>query len=127
VRFGRDYGWPQVTLGAQYRDLTLPGQDRTLAANHFETPAFAWTPSIATSDLIDLTGSEFEHWQGDLMVSTLADRALYRVRLIDDTPILAERIPVFERVRDLVQDREGRIVFWTDRAVIGVIEAVDAP
>jgi hypothetical protein len=121
-RFGGDYGWPQYTLGTQYNGLHWPPQVDADAKKAFEPPAFAWIPSIGISALVGLSGPEFEHWRGDLIVSSLVDRALYRVQLAGDTPILAERIPVYERVRDVVVDSQGRLVFWTDRAVIGRVE-----
>jgi len=122
VRPGRDYGWPQHSLGVQYGEMAWPAQVDAEIAAAFESPEFAWTPSIGISTLLGLRGREFEKWRGDLLVSSLVDRALYRVQLADGRPILAERIPVYERVRDVVQDERGRIIFWTDRGVIGLIE-----
>jgi aldose sugar dehydrogenase len=87
----------------------------------FTDPSFAWTPSIATSNLTSVEGGDFERWQGDLIVSTLISRSLYRVHFEHGEPVLAEPIPVEERVRDVVRDSRGRIIFWTDRAAIGLL------
>lgn len=125
IRSGRDYGWPVSTLGAQYgRFSWTPPPGHSLSAP-VELPEFAWTPSIAPSDLIRLEGEPFTRWHGDFLVSALGDRAIYRVGIADGDPIQSERIPLYERVRSLVQDHRGRIVFWTDRAVIGVVDVAD--
>jgi glucose/arabinose dehydrogenase len=121
IHEGNNYGWPLVTLGAEYESFSWPGSESSALHPEFTGPSFAWTPSIATSNLTSVEGGDFERWQGDLIVSTLIARSLYRVHFEQDEPVLAEPIPVGERVRDIVRDSRGRIVFWTDRAAIGIL------
>ncbi len=110
---GRDYGWPQESLGTLYNKLPIPG---TLSYGHhrvFEAPKFAFLPSIATGNLSLIDGFH-DAWDGDLLMGTLKDQSLYRVHIVGDHVQYAERIPVEERVRDAQQLDGERIVFYTD-------------
>jgi cytochrome c len=44
----------------------------------------------------------------------MADGALWRVRLHDNRVVFAEQIKIGLRVRDVIQDREGRLILWTE-------------
>jgi len=60
-----------------------------------------------------------------MIVASLSARSLYRVPLGPDGPVMAEPIQVYERVRDIILDSRGRIIFWTDdTAAIGLLQAV---
>jgi glucose/arabinose dehydrogenase len=120
---GRNYGWPFAILGTQYESHAWPGLQDAEPGVSFQAPAFAWTPSIAPSALLTVEGSEFPSWQGELLVAGLASRALHRIHLEADQPVLSEPIPVYSRVRDMVLDANGRLVLWTDEGDIVLIQS----
>jgi cytochrome c2 len=55
-----------------------------------------------------------ERWNRDLLVASLRDQSLHRLRIVDGSVRFAERIPVGERIRYVHRHADGRIVLWTD-------------
>ena len=123
---GANYGWPLATFGVDYSGArispytTLP---ETVA------PLLQWTPSIAPSSLIQYQGSLFKGWQGDLLVSTLAERSVRRVRL-KDGKLVGEEV-LFEeldaRIRSISQGPDGALYLLTDEADGRVLRVVPEP
>jgi cytochrome c2 len=111
---GENYGWPHETLGTSYdpgRKWPLavePGRHRT-----FQSPVYAWLPSIGTSAILQI-GDEPSEWSGDLLLGSLVGGSLHHMRMGGDRIIFEERIAVGERIRDLVQLSDGAFVLWTD-------------
>jgi cytochrome c2 len=83
---------------------------------------YAWLPSIGVSNLIGIEQDLFPVWRGDLLVSSLVSRSLWRMRLHEGHVILAERIETPRRIRDVLEAKDGRILLWTDDATLDVIE-----
>jgi len=111
---GSDYGWPNVTLGTEYNSY---GWDAgtSLVGSHteYKAPLFAWVPSIAPTQLIEVNNFN-PRWDGDLLVGTLKASSLYRLRLEADRVLYYERIWIGQRIRDLAQINDETIVLWTD-------------
>jgi hypothetical protein len=122
LRLGGNYGWPVATLGADYWHFSWPPVMGSNPNQDFVEPSFAWVPSIAVTALTHIEGGEFERWQGDLIAASLKARSIFRIHLAHDRAIMAEPIFTHERMRDIVRDNKGRIIFWTDRAAIGVLK-----
>jgi cytochrome c2 len=111
---GSDYGWPNVTLGTDYNSYDWPpGVSLTGSHAGYEAPLFAWVPSIAPTQLIEVNNFD-PRWDGDLLVGTLKASSLYRLRLESGRVLYSERIWIGERIRDLAQTNDGTIVLWTD-------------
>lgn len=125
VREGGDYGWPTQTLGTSYDKTPWPMASSYGRHDLFEPPVFAWLPSVATSSLTLVDGFH-KSWDGDLLVGSLRDQSLHRVRITGDRLMFAERIPIGERIRDVHQHNDGRIVFWTDRKTLHFLEPADS-
>lgn len=121
-----NYGYPRVAYGTQYDEMSWPLSSRQGRHDEYEKPMFAWVPSIATSQLMVLEGTAFPHWQGDLIVSTLAAQSLYRVRVEDDRAIFVEPIPIGHRIRDIVEAGDGSIVLKTDDNFLVYMTPLDA-
>jgi cytochrome c2 len=68
---------------------------------------------VATSSLTVVDGFH-QAWDGDLLMGTLKDQSLHRIRLQDGHVMFDERIPVGKRIREVHQHDDGRIVLWTD-------------
>jgi glucose/arabinose dehydrogenase len=64
---GRNYGWPDVSLG---RDYDGPWQG-AFEKTGVERPIVYWMPSIAVSDLLFYTGDRFPQWKGNALVGSM--------------------------------------------------------
>lgn len=121
---GENYGWPLVTLGTDYSGFEWPLSENQGRHEGYAEPVFAWLPSIAVSNLIQVN-DEPDSWDGDLLVSSLLAQSLFRVRLSGDRVTYVEQIRIGERVRDLVQLESGEIVLWTDAGIL--VELTETP
>jgi cytochrome c2 len=53
-------------------------------------------------------------WNGDLLVASLKASSLYRLRLEQGRVLYSEPIWIGQRIRDIAQLDDGKIVLWTD-------------
>jgi len=114
---GGNYGYPRHTYGTDYGSVTWPPGMQAGVIENERRPIFAWVPSIGISELIAVSDPGFENWRGDLLVSSLRGKAIWRIRLDGDQVAYAESIAIGERIRDLVQG-DGEFVLWTDNKMI---------
>ena len=111
---GSDYGMPNVSLGTKYNSYDwIAGTSLVGSHKGYKAPLFAWLPSIAPTQLIEINNFS-SRWDGDLLIGSLKASSLYRLRLEDGRVMYSERIWVGERIRDLAQTSNGTIVLWTD-------------
>jgi cytochrome c2 len=90
----------------------------------YEQPLFSWIPSIATSNVTLIKG--FHHaWDGDLLVSSLAGKSLYRVRVTNNRVLFTEQIKFGKRIRYAHQHNDGHIVLWTDDKKLMLLSPLD--
>jgi cytochrome c2 len=111
---GRNYGWPIVTYGTGYGKRSWPLNPMQGRHEGFERPVYVWMPSIGISNFIRYQGELFKLWQDDLLVSSLGGKSLWRVRLDEGRVIFAERIPIGQRIRDIIEGPRGRLFLWTE-------------
>jgi len=121
VTDGSNFGWPFETYGASYTQFTWPVQADKQLRPASTSPKWSWLPSIGISNLISIDHGVFERWRGDLIVGSLSARTIYRVRLENGQPVYSEPVYVGERIRDMILDAGGRIVFWADFGRIGLL------
>lgn len=114
---GGNYGFPNVVYGTAYGQQTWAYSERDGFHDGFDEPMFAWLPSIGISNLIQVENF-LPEWEGDLLISTLRQQSLFRMRYRDGRIVFAEPIPLGVRIRDIDQLENGRIVLWTDTGVI---------
>jgi cytochrome c2 len=115
---GGNYGWPNVTLGLPYSDMTWPHQAEQGRHDGYRAPVFAWVPSIGISNLDESVGFH-PFWENDLLVFSMKQRAIERVRLDGDHVQLVERIRFHERIRYGLNHAASRSLFlWTDAQVL---------
>jgi glucose/arabinose dehydrogenase len=117
---GSNYGWPNVTLGTEYGNYNweqIGGYrvGKSLPGRHtgYTAPLFAWVPSIAVSQLIEVNNFD-ERWNGDLLLGSLKASSLYRLRLEAGRVLYSEPIFIGQRIRDITEMTNGTIVLWTD-------------
>jgi aldose sugar dehydrogenase len=113
-----NYGWPLVTYGTDYGSAAWPLSHIQGRHDGFQQPTFVWTPSIGVSNLIRVEQDRFPVWKGDLMVSSLHAHSLFRIRLLDQRVVFSEPIEIGERIRDLIEGHDGRLILWTDTSSI---------
>lgn len=111
---GGNFGWPKEVLGTDYDGLPWPGSEEGYGRHDkYVAPVYAWVPSIAVSSLTEIHGFH-PSWDGDILVSTLIEKSLFRMRIKKDRVLFAEPIKIGERIRYAHQHTDGRIVLWTD-------------
>lgn len=111
---GRNYGWPRVTYGGEYRTGEKIGVG--VSASGYEEPLLQWTPSIAPSGMLIYSGKHFPRWQGNIFAGALAGKHIARLtydgnKIIDEEKLLDN---AFGRIRDIKEDDDGNIYFITD-------------
>lgn len=119
VTRGANFGWPEVTYGINYETNPWPLNPSQGRHSGYQTPVFAWFPSVVPTNLVrvDSAGGRFSLWHGDLVIGSLKDESLHRLRLDGDGRVVYdERIPFQERIRDLIGLEDGRIAFLTDNS-----------
>lgn len=125
IEDGKNYGFPYVTYGTDYGTSILPLSPRQGAHDGYVKPVFSWVPSIATSELVVVSKDLFSLWKGDLIISSLKARNLYRTRIEEGRVVLVEPLAIGHRIRDMVESSDGRLVLKTDDHLLIFIEPVD--
>ncbi|MFC0446311.1 PQQ-dependent sugar dehydrogenase [Pseudidiomarina halophila] len=111
---GGNYGWPIATYGVDYDGSII--SDQTHVEGTLQ-PHYYWVPSIATSNAIFYTGSEFPEWQGDFLVAALKASQVARLDLEGERVMHEETLfkdVVDQRIRDIEQGPDGAIYLVTD-------------
>jgi glucose/arabinose dehydrogenase len=113
---GKDYGWPTIAYGIEYRGGPITGGIQQKAG--MEQPIYYWDPVIGPSGLAFYTADLFAAWKGSLFIGGLATRDLVRVELKGDRVTGEQRLLTDrkERIRDVRQGPDGAIYVLTDAA-----------
>lgn len=123
---GKNYGWPVVGHGVNYRT----GSTIHVASqmDGMEPPVHYWTPSIGAAGMIVYTGDQFPEWQGNIFVTGLAGRhaVLARVEVNEDNFVVYhEHLLQGEmRLRDVRQGPDGYIYLAVDDRAGGLTPIV---
>ena len=75
--------------------------------------------------MIVIEQDAFPYWKGDLVVSSLSARSLYRVRIEDGRVMFVEPIAIGHRIRDIVEALDGSIVLKTDDNFLIYLQPID--
>ncbi|WKW11546.1 PQQ-dependent sugar dehydrogenase [Pseudogemmatithrix spongiicola] len=106
IQPGKNYGWPVIGFGVNYRSGTNIHEGTTRAG--MEQPVKVWVPSIATSGLMQYRGTAFSGWQGHVFSGGLVGEVLWRLKIEDGRVVEEEQL--FSRrgrVRDVRQGPDG--------------------
>ena len=115
IEKGVDYGWPAVTYGEPYSSGDYVRPKETGNHDGYRKPLTYWVPSVAPTELVQLNGSGWGPWSGQIVMGTLRDESLIFIELLD-----AKRVgeittqPVNERIRDLEIGAQGEMIATTD-------------
>lgn len=127
ARKGKDYGWPTIAYGIEYRGGPITGGIQ--AQSGMEQPLYYWDPVIGPSGMTFYTGSLFPEWKGNLFVGGHATNDLVRLVVEGDKVVGEERLlkdlqPKPERIRDVRQGPDGAIYILTDSATGRLLKLV---
>ena len=109
---GRDYGWPTISYGVEYRGGPI-GAGQTQAPG-MEQPLYYWDPVIAPSGMTFYTGDLFPAWRDNVFVGGLGSQGLVRLVLDGNRVTAEERMPLNVRIRDVSQGADGALYALTD-------------
>lgn len=123
IRAGGNYGWPTVSYGCMYGqpvgiDCRIGGGRH---APDFIEPLGIWVPvSVAPAGMMFYTGAMFPTWRNQLLVGTLAGRALWRLQYDGDRETAREKLldGLNERIRDVAQARDGALWLLGDSGTL---------
>ena len=109
---GKNYGWPVITYGVEYRG----GRIGDGAREGMEQPVYYWDPVIAPSGMVFYTGDRYPGWTGSVFVGSMTPGALVRLTLTDGRVSSEERYlgELNERIRDVQQGPDGLLYLVTD-------------
>ncbi|MCG6117947.1 MAG: PQQ-dependent sugar dehydrogenase [Aquimonas sp.] len=110
---GVNYGWPVATAGRDYSGAQI---SPFASYDGMRDPLYGWTPSIAPAGLAMYRGEQFPGWDGSLLVTALAGRALHRLSPRSDGGFDEERLllDLGERLREVRVASDGSVLLLTD-------------
>lgn len=113
---GRNYGWPVISHGTEYRSGQPIGEGTE--APGMEQPVTYWTPAIAPSGMAIYSGEVFPNWVNNIFIGSLVDTHLRRIEVSGNDVVHQERLldGVVGRVRDVTVGPDGFIYLVTDEA-----------
>jgi glucose/arabinose dehydrogenase len=118
VRSGRDYGWPTIAYGIEYKGGPITGG--ITQQTGMEQPVYYWDPVIAPGGMLFYTGQLFPAWQNSLFIGGLGSTHLVRLslkgeRVVGEERLLTDLQPQRERIRDVEQGPDGALYVLTER------------
>ncbi len=105
---GKNYGWPVITYGVEYRGAPAIGEGITQKEG-MEQPVYYWDPVIAPGGMDFYEADLFRGWKGDALISGLGALGVVRVTLRGDRVVTEERIPLEARIRDVKVGPDGAV------------------
>ncbi|PKD43281.1 PQQ-dependent sugar dehydrogenase [Rhodohalobacter barkolensis] len=124
IREEDNYGWPEVTYGIEYGNKAWPHNPEQGKHEGFQKPEFVWMNAIAPTDILRLESTDsFKEWLGDLLIVSLLNRSLHRVRIGEDNrAIYSESIEIGHRIRNMQLLSNGAVALMTDGKVLIIIQ-----
>ncbi len=122
IESGRNYGWPVVGYGVNYRTGARIHSGTLMEG--MEEPTHVWVPSIGVSGMLFYTGDAFPEWRGDMLVGGLNGRRLARLEM-DGREVTHEEtlLQGIGRIRDVRQGPDGFVYV----AIDGEARDIDGP
>jgi glucose/arabinose dehydrogenase len=111
---GKDYGWPTITYGIEYRGP--PIGDGITQKEGMEQPVYYWDPVIAPSGMAFYNANLFPAWKDSLFVGSMVQKHLVRLVLKNGKVVGEERLLTDqnERIRDVIVGPDGALYLATD-------------
>jgi glucose/arabinose dehydrogenase len=129
VRRGKDYGWPTIAYGIEYRGGPITGG--LTARDGMEQPRYYWDPVIAPSGMTFYTGRLFPAWRGSLFIGGMGSMRLVRLSLKGDRVTgeehLVSDLQPAERIRNVREGPDGALYLQTDNSKGRILKLVPRP
>ena len=127
ARKGKDYGWPTIAYGIEYRGGPITGNITQQAG--MEQPLYYWDPIIGPSGMTFYTGSLFPAWKGNLFIGGHGTRDLVRLvvdgeKVVGEERLLKDLQPKPEAIRDVRQGPDGALYVLTDGTTARILKLV---
>lgn len=144
---GNNYGWPTVTFGKPYRERypsgvveinegknpgtgvdLQPERKGFLTGTHdgYTPPIISWIPGVGVGNLLRVpSNSPLKDWRGDILVTTMGEGNLHRLRLFGKSVVLDENIHLGKRIRDLILLSNGNIAITLDEGSLFILKVSD--
>jgi len=122
ILFSKNYGWPDSSYGENYRENYREDEKYKFKKNHQEygyvEPVFAFVPSIAPSQLIEVDENFSKKWKKTTLLSSLKAKSLYRLTFDESYSrlITFEKIFVGKRIRDIIYSKNNRLIFLAEES-----------
>jgi aldose sugar dehydrogenase len=123
VEAGKNYGWPDASLGRDYRDETrFHAGTEARSIEGMVDPVYELLPTHAPSGLALVTAEHFSRWQGNLLAGGLRAERIRRLVIEDYAVIHDEELLYGEigRIRDVREGPDGYIYVVTDEDPGGI-------
>ena len=111
IEAGKDYGWPAVSWGKHYNGKEIPDPP---TRPEFADAIKQWTPVISPSGITFYTGNAIPAWKGNLLIAGFSSQGIVRLTLDGEKVVGEERIPLKNRIRNVVQGPDGAVYVLTD-------------
>ncbi|OFW06707.1 MAG: glucose dehydrogenase [Acidobacteria bacterium RIFCSPLOWO2_12_FULL_67_14b] len=127
ARKGKDYGWPTIAYGIEYRGGPITGNITQQAG--MEQPLYYWDPIIGPSGMTFYTGTLFPAWKGNLFIGGHGTRDLVRLVIEGEKVVAEERLlkdlqPKPEVIRDVRTGPDGALYIATDSASARIFKLI---
>jgi hypothetical protein len=125
IVYNKNYGWPVASYGYSYYNEKLLYK-KSHEEHSFEEPLFSFLPSIGISELIILSEEFDPLWKDNVLVASLNDRSIYRVKFQNsnfDKVLYTEKIFIGERIRDIkyIESNELIVLALERTGSIGIL------
>lgn len=112
IRPGQNYGWPNV-----HGFCNLPDEITFCDANNVVEPLAAWTPTVATSDIVYYNHQAIPEWENYILMTTLKNKRIYALELDENGTSVVTQKQFFTnwwgRLRDILIGPNGEIYLAT--------------
>lgn len=110
---GRNYGWPTV-----HGYCNLPEEQEFCDEYNVYEPLLAWTPTVATSDIVYYNHPAIPEWNNKILLTTLKNKRLYALKLNEDGNEIIDEDQYFNnwwgRLRDICIAPDGSVYLATN-------------
>ncbi|MBT1698041.1 sorbosone dehydrogenase family protein [Fulvivirgaceae bacterium PWU4] len=112
---GKNYGWPTITYGIEYRGDKIGDAIQQKAG--MEQPVYYWDPVISPSGITFHDGRDMAEWKNNLFISALSGMHICRIVIENNKVVGEERLLSGEnqRFRDITQGTDGALYAVTDQ------------
>jgi glucose/arabinose dehydrogenase len=113
IKAGKNYGWPTITYGIEYRGA--PVGDAIQQKAGMEQPVYYWDPTLSPSGMTFYKGNAIPEWKNNLFIGGLSSMHICRLVIVNNKVVGEERLLADknERFRDVAY-HNGMLYAVTD-------------